>query len=192
MNKNTLIGLGVALTIAIVGGFFFRSEIGGLFGDVLGVDQYVTLKTNQGEIKIRVYRKGTPELSRNFLTLVEQEKYDNTVFHRVIDGFMIQGGDFENFDGTGGTSYRGEYLPDEFVDHLSHLRGAVSMANKGPNTNGSQFFIVQKDAQYLDGRHSIFGKVIEGMEIVDLISKVQTDENDSPIEPVTIVKALIE
>ncbi len=148
---------------------------------------YVTLHTNQGDIQIQLYHAQTPKTAENFWLLARGGKYDETLFHRVIDGFMIQGGDYENFDGTGGKSAWGDEFEDEIDKTLSHVRGAVSMANRGPGTNGSQFFIVQApDTKYLDGRHTIFGHVTKGMDIVDKIAKLPTDSLDKPFEDVVI------
>ncbi|MDH3324309.1 MAG: peptidylprolyl isomerase [Candidatus Peregrinibacteria bacterium] len=152
----------------------------------------VTLKTNLGEIKIKLHHDEAPVLAGNFEKLATSGKYDKTIFHRVIEGFMIQGGDYENSDGTGGASWQGGDLADEFSSNLSHVRGAVSMANRGPNTNGSQFFIVQKDAKFLDGRHSIFGQVVLGMDIVDRIAKSKTDLNDRPLERIEIMEVFLD
>lgn len=153
-------------------------------------DTVAHMKTNKGEIKILLYTEHVPETTTNFIELAKAGKYDDTIFHRVIDCFMIQGGDFENANGTGGHSYKGEgtKFDDEFHEDLKHIKGALSMANAGPNTNGSQFFIVQADrgTPHLDGRHSIFGYVYEGLDLVDEIGSVPTDGGDRPIEPIVI------
>lgn len=195
--KKIILSSVLVLGVAGLGGFLYSSETpvswlasilekekGGVVESFEG--EVVTLDTNQGSIKIKLYREAVPNISKNFVALSKRGKYDETIFHRVINGFMIQGGDFENYNGTGGTSYLGTYLKDEFSGKYSHVRGAVSMANKGPDTNGSQFFIVQKDATFLDGRHSVFGEVIEGMDIVDKIAGLVTDEQDNPLERVVI------
>ncbi len=177
----------IAVAIVVLGGLLYFSGVGEyLKTSLIQSPDVVTLQTNLGDITIKLLPEEAPKLVQNFTELAQQNKYDGTIFHRVIDGFMIQGGDFENGDGTGGTSYVGELLEDEFSQNLSHVRGVVSMANRGPNTNGSQFFIVQQDAPFLDGRHSIFGQVIEGMDTVDKIARVKTGPNDAPIEDVTI------
>lgn len=150
------------------------------------------LQTNKGDIKIELFHDKAPTIAKNFVVLSEQDKYDNTIFHRVIENFMIQGGDFENFNGTGGKSYTGSFLPDEIAPDLSHTRGMVSMANRGPNTNGSQFFIVHKDSTFLDGNYSIFGRVLEGMEVVDAIAEMKTNANDRPLEDVVLKKVILE
>lgn len=201
--KKTILGSVLALGV-VVGGFFLYSSSDSInwLASMMEGDkrtqvesfegELVTFETNFGDIKIKLYREGVPNISKNFVALAKREKYDGTIFHRVIDGFMIQGGDFENFNGTGGTSYLGTYLKDEFSEEYSHVRGVISMANKGPDTNGSQFFIVQKDATFLDGRHSVFGEVVEGMDVVDKISGLSTDEYDAPIERVVIKEVEVE
>ncbi len=190
--KNFLIVSGIA-AVALIGGFFYSSGMGdNLLADLTQQEDVVTLETNFGDIKLQIYRKKVPEISKNFISLAKDGKYSGTIFHRVIEGFMIQGGDYENFDGTGGQSYTGKYLEDEFAEGLSHVRGAISMANKGPNTNGSQFFIVQQDSPFLDGRHSVFGHVIEGMDVVDIIAKLKTDLHDAPLEKVIVEKVVVE
>lgn len=151
-----------------------------------------TLYTNFGEIEIELYIEQAPETTKNFIELSKTGKYDNTIFHRVIDDFMIQGGDFENRNGTGGYSYKGPgtSLEDEFGEGLSHKRGALSMANRGPDTGGSQFFIVQAEdgTTRLDGLHTIFGQVTKGMDVVDKIAGADTDVYDKPLEDVIIEK----
>jgi len=150
-------------------------------------DTVVTMGTSMGTIKLHLFTDLTPEISKNFVTLAEEGYYDGLIFHRVIDGFMIQGGD-PSGNGTGGRSYLGAgiNIDDEIAPGLSHVRGALSMANRGPNTNGSQFFIVQADSTFLDGSYSLFGQVYEGMDIVDMIAKVEKDANDKPLTPITI------
>ncbi len=153
-------------------------------------EKMVTLQTNYGDITIKLYEDKAPKTVKNFYELAKEGKYDGTIFHRVIDGFMIQGGDYENSNGTGGKSIYGDSFEDEFAEGLSNVRGAVSMANAGPNTNGSQFFIVHQDATYLDGRHTVFGHVTEGMDVVDKIAKVKTGMMDAPVKKVEIIKAI--
>ncbi len=158
-------------------------------------DTIATLTTNKGTINILLFTEEAPETTKNFIELAKQGKYDDTIFHRVIDNFMIQGGDFENRNGTGGYSYKGPgtYLQDEFGEGLTHVRGAVSMANAGPNTGGSQFFIVNaaEGTAWLNGAHAIFGFVYEGMDIVDAIAKVNKSSMDRPNEDMVIEKVEI-
>lgn len=158
-------------------------------------DTIATLETNYGDIKMLLYTKEAPETAKNFIELSKQGKYDKTIFHRVIDCFMIQGGDFEKRNGTGGYSYKGPgtKLQDEFGKGLKNVRGAVSMANSGPNTGGSQFFVVQADhgTPWLDGKHAVFGFVFEGMGNVDKIATATTSGGDKPKEDVVIEKVTV-
>jgi peptidyl-prolyl cis-trans isomerase B (cyclophilin B) len=183
MKKKIFIILGI---VAIGATLYFSGMGQYLKTSLIQSPSTVILETNLGNITIKLLPEEAPTLVRNFAELAKEDKYDGTIFHRVINGFMIQGGDYENANGTGGMSSVGELLEDEFSQNLSHVRGVVSMANRGPNTNGSQFFIVQQDAPFLDGRHSIFGQVIEGMETVDKIAQVKTGPNDAPIEKVVL------
>jgi peptidylprolyl isomerase len=148
----------------------------------------VKLETNYGDIVILLY-DDMPITTGNFEKLVRQGFYDGVIFHRVIEGFMIQGGD-PTGTGRGGPGYK---IKDEFTHEggNKNLRGTISMANSGPNTGGSQFFINLADNNYLDTKHPAFGKVIKGMEIVDKIAKVQTDANDQPLEKIVIIKASV-
>jgi cyclophilin family peptidyl-prolyl cis-trans isomerase len=141
-----------------------------------------TLQTNRGAIDVELFDDDAPKTVENFLKLSRDGFYDGVIFHRVIPDFMIQGGD-PTGTGTGGPGYAFE---DEFNEHKVE-RGALAMANAGPNTNGSQFFIVTTQAApWLDGKHTVFGRVTDGMDVVDTISEVDTDPNDKPREPVTI------
>jgi cyclophilin family peptidyl-prolyl cis-trans isomerase len=146
-----------------------------------------TISTNHGDIKVELFDEDAPKTVENFKKLARDGFYDGVVFHRVIRGFMIQGGD-PTGTGTGGPGYQFE---DEFSDR-KNVRGALSMANAGPNTNGSQFFIVTAEATpHLDGRHSVFGQVTAGMGVVDIIERLPTDGRDKPrdearMETVTI------
>src|SRR5436189_2555176 len=134
------------------------------------------IQTNHGAIQLELYPDDAPKTVDNFVKLANDGFYDRVIFHRVIPDFMIQGGD-PTGTGTGGPGYTFE---DEFNDHKVE-RGALAMANAGPNTNGSQFFIVTTQAApWLDGKHTVFGRVTEGMDAVDSISAVETDANDKP------------
>jgi cyclophilin family peptidyl-prolyl cis-trans isomerase len=142
----------------------------------------VTLHTNHGSIAVELFDADAPKTVENFLTLSKDGFYDGVIFHRVIKDFMIQGGDPEG-TGTGGPGYTFE---DEINQHRI-VRGALAMANAGPNTNGSQFFVVTAEAaSWLDGKHTVFGRVTEGMETVDAIEGVETGARDEPLEPVVI------
>lgn len=150
-------------------------------------NQTVLLKTNKGDIKLELYNEDMPITAGNFVKLVEEGFYDGVIFHRIIDGFMIQGGDPDG-NGTGGPGYT---IEDEFTDNNENNRGTLSMANAGPNTGGSQFFINLVDNNFLDDKHPVFGKVIEGMDIIDEIAKVETDGADKPLDDVTIKNATL-
>jgi peptidyl-prolyl cis-trans isomerase B (cyclophilin B) len=141
-----------------------------------------TLHTNHGAIEVELFDADAPKTVENFLKLARDGFYDGVVFHRVIKDFMIQGGD-PTGTGTGGPGYTFE---DEFNEHKIE-RGALAMANAGPNTNGSQFFIVTTDAApWLDGKHTVFGRVTEGMDAVGSIEGAETDSQDKPREPALI------
>src|SRR6059058_3269076 len=141
-----------------------------------------TLHTNHGAIEIELFDDDAPKTVENFTKLARDGFYDGVVFHRVIKDFMIQGGD-PTGTGRGGPGYTFE---DEFNDHKI-VRGALAMANAGPNTNGSQFFIVTTDAApWLDGKHTVFGQVTDGMDVVDKIEGGDTDHNDKPLQEAKI------
>lgn len=154
---------------------------------------YATLETSQGKIVCLLYANETPITVANFVGLAQGTKtgkpfYDGTIFHRVIPDFMIQGGDPQG-TGMGGPGYQ---FKDEIVDGLSFDRpGRLAMANAGPGTNGSQFFITVAPTLWLTGKHTIFGQVVEGQDIVEKISLVRTGPNDKPLEPVVINKVVI-
>jgi cyclophilin family peptidyl-prolyl cis-trans isomerase len=141
-----------------------------------------TLQTSEGAIEVELYPDAAPKTVENFEKLSRDGFYEGVIFHRVIPDFMIQGGD-PTGTGMGGPGYEFE---DEFNEHRVE-RGALAMANAGPNTNGSQFFIVTAEATpWLDGKHTVFGRVTSGMDIVDQISQTERDANDRPLKPVTI------
>lgn len=184
-----------------------------LSNEVSKNEKLVEIETTMGSIKIKLFPEYAPKAVENFITHGEEGYYDGLIFHRVIKDFMIQGGD-PNGDGTGGESIYGQPFEDEFSNNLFNLRGALSMANSGSNTNGSQFFIVQKKTvdpsmktemekagfakeiieayeerggtPWLDERHTVFGQVIEGMDIVDKIAETPVDAKDKPEEDVLI------
>lgn len=181
--------------------------------EVLGNEKAVIMETTAGSIKIKFFPELAPKTVENFLTHAENGYYDGIIFHRVIKDFMIQGGDPDG-TGMGGESIWGSTFEDEFSMQLFNLRGALSMANSGPATNGSQFFIVQaqhvdsrmgdqmKQAGYpeeiitaymenggtpwLDHKHTVFGQVIEGLDIVDAIANAETTHGDKPAEDIVI------
>jgi len=146
-----------------------------------------TMTTSEGPIVVELFDDDAPKTVENFRSLIEKGFYDGLIFHRVISGFMLQAGCPQG-TGTGGPGYTFE---DEFNDHLV-VRGALAMANAGPNTNGSQFFIVTADAcPWLDGKHTVFGRVSEGMDVVGTIDAVETDGRDRPTTPVGIESVTI-
>ncbi len=185
--------------------------------EITAGDTVAVMHTSMGDIKIKLFPNEVPKTVENFTTHAKNGYYNGLIFHRVIKDFMIQGGDPRG-TGTGGESIWGRSFEDEFSPELHNLRGALSMANSGPNTNGSQFFIVQANeapqnmieqmrgmtaeqgfpteitdayeqmggTPWLDFRHSVFGQVMEGMEVVDAIANVAVGANDKPLADVTI------
>ena len=172
MKKVLLMTL-VAIFIASCGGTMNRHAI---------------IETNHGMIEIELFEDKAPITTANFIKLVEQGFYDGVVFHRVIPNFMIQGGDPRG-DGTGGPGYT---IKDEFHPSLKHdSAGILSMANAGPNTGGSQFFITVAATSWLDGKHAVFGKIVKGMDVVDEISNVEADGMDRPVNDVVMESVTI-
>jgi len=150
------------------------------------------IKTNMGTIEIELFEKQTPKTVENFMGLANKGYYDGVIFHRVIDNFMIQGGD-PTGTGRGGKSLWNNAFEDEIVDTLKFDKvGLFAMANSGPNTNGSQFFITTVKTPHLNGNHTIFGKVINGMDVVNAIGKVKVDPNSKPLKNVVMEKVTIE
>lgn len=156
-------------------------------GEMKGI---ATMKTSMGTMKFQLETEKAPETSRNFMKLAGSGFYNGLTFHRVMDGFMIQGGD-PNGDGTGGPGYT---IKDEFHGELKHNKiGILSMANTGqPDTGGSQFFITLAPTPWLDGHHSVFGRLTEGEDVLKKIGSVPTDSRDRPLEPVIIESITIE
>jgi peptidyl-prolyl cis-trans isomerase A (cyclophilin A) len=145
-------------------------------------------ETNQGNFSIELFEDRAPITTKNFIDLVEKGFYDGVVFHRVIDSFMIQGGDPQG-TGRGGPGYT---IKDEFHPQLKHdSKGVLSMANAGPNTGGSQFFITLVPTPWLDNKHAVFGKVTSGMDVVEKIGKVRTGAQDRPVEAVVMNKVTV-
>ncbi|MBT3404599.1 peptidylprolyl isomerase [archaeon] len=144
----------------------------------------VLMKTSMGEIEIELYEDEMPITAGNFKKLVQEGFYDGVIFHRIIDNFMLQGGD-PTGTGMGGPGYE---IKDEFTKTKldENNRGTLSMANAGPNTGGSQFFINLVNNNFLDGKHPVFGKVTKGMDVIDKIAKVQTNAQDRPMEKVVM------
>ena len=148
----------------------------------------VTIETNHGTITAEIFSDAAPKTAGNFIDLVNKGYYDGIIFHRVIEGFMLQGGD-PTGTGTGGPGYT---IPDEFGEGLAHTEpGVFSMANAGPNSGGSQFFITLAATPWLDGKHAIFGKVTSGMDIVQSIGKTETGMQDRPVEDVVMEKVTV-
>jgi peptidylprolyl isomerase len=183
MNLKTL-GIIFFLILLLLAVF----TISKMTGYVTNPGTKVNLETNYGDIVLVLYND-MPITTGNFKKLVNSGFYDGVIFHRVIEGFMIQGGD-PTGTGTGGPSYK---IKDEFTHEGGNKnnRGTIAMANAGPNTGGSQFFINLVDNNYLDTKHPAFGEVVKGMDVVDKIAAVQTDANDKPLENVVIIKASI-
>jgi peptidylprolyl isomerase len=177
MNKKTIFITTIIILILLIG------------ASKMADNKKVKFETTQGDIIIEIYGGEMPITAGNFEKLVSEGFYDGVIFHRIIDGFMIQGGDPQG-TGMGGPGYE---IKDEFTQTSldRNDRGTLSMANAGPNTGGSQFFINLVNNNFLDGKHPVFGKVVEGMDIVDKIAKVDTDGNDRPLEEVKIIKASI-
>ena len=149
-------------------------------------DNTVLLETSMGNIKIELY-DNMPITAGNFKKLVSEGFYDGVIFHRIINNFMIQGGD-PTGTGRGGPGYS---IKDEFTSNNRNDRGTISMANSGPNSGGSQFFLNLVNNNYLDKQHPVFGKIIEGMDVLDKMAKVQVNSEDQPLEEVKIIKATL-
>jgi len=149
---------------------------------------------NGGLIKLELYPDIAPNTVKNFISLVQKNYYDGLIFHRVIRGFMIQGGDPEG-TGMGGPGYsiKGEFSYNQFENNLKHSAGVISMArSQMPNSAGSQFFIMHKDSPHLDGSYAAFGKVTEGLEVVNAIADERTDYSDKPLNPQVMKKVTVE
>ena len=154
----------------------------------------VTMETTAGVIKAELYPEIAPNTVNNFISLIQKGFYDGLTFHRVIENFMIQGGDPDG-NGTGGPGYsiKGEFSQNGFENNLDHTRGVLSMArSQMPDSAGSQFFIMHKDAPHLNGAYAAFGKVTEGIETVDQIASTNIDYRDEPLEPQVMTKVTVE
>jgi peptidylprolyl isomerase len=187
-SKPAIIFIIAVLVIVSIGAYFYMTNSNTKNPDIKSKETKVELETNYGNIVIALY-SDMPVTAGNFEKLVSEGFYDGVIFHRIIDGFMIQGGD-PTGTGMGGPGYQ---IKDEF-NHAggnNNKRGTISMANSGPDTGGSQFFINLANNNFLDTKHPAFGEVVDGMDVIDKIAKVATDENDKPIEPVTIISAKI-
>ena len=154
----------------------------------MSTNRKIKMTTNFGDIVAEMFEDKAPKTTKNFIDLVEKGFYDGLIFHRVIDGFMIQGGD-PTGTGMGGPGYT---IDDEFGPGLKHDgEGYFSMANAGPNTGGSQFFITLAPTEWLNNKHAVFGKVVKGLDVVKKIGKVKTDSRDKPVQPVVIKNIVI-
>lgn len=172
--------IAILILIIVVGIFFITKS-------AAKPNTKILLETNMGNITLEMYDSTMPLTTANFENLVKKGTYNGVIFHRVIPNFMIQGGD------PTGTGYGDPSIPmikDEFTSNNQNNRGTIAMANAGPNTGSSQFFINTVNNNYLDTKHPVFGKVLQGMDVVDAISKVQRDSNDKPLSPVIIIKAI--
>lgn len=181
--------------IAILFSFVFTSNIISQKKEAKKMTDSTTIaviKTNMGTIELELFDKATPKTVENFVGLANKGYYNGVIFHRVIDGFMIQGGD-PTGTGRGGESFWGKKFNDEIVKELVFDgEGILAMANAGPNTNGSQFFITLAPTKWLNGNHTIFGKVIAGMDVVKAIGKVQKGPQDRPLKDVVMESVTIE
>ena len=158
---------------------------------LFAADKTVVFETNKGDIVFKLFPKTAPKTVENFIGLTEKGYYDGIVFHRVIKNFMIQGGD-PTGTGRGGESLWGGKFKDEFAPGIVFDRsGLLAMANAGPNTNGSQFFITTKPTPWLNGRHTIFGEVIDGFSVVDAIENAEVNGRDRPVYEIRIKKAYV-
>jgi peptidylprolyl isomerase len=185
--KKTWIILIIILALLLIGGLIALKITGNMTENK---ETKIKLETSKGDIVIQLYDRQMPITAGNFIKLVNKEFYNGVIFHRVISGFMIQTGDPEG-TGMGGPGYT---IKDEYTHTAldKNLRGTIAMAkSQMPNSAGSQFFINLVDNNFLDGKYSVFGKVIEGMDVVDAIAKAKTDENDKPYESITIINAEI-
>lgn len=188
--------MSVKLSSLIVNFFIFTAFTSGI--SILGTKAVhaqqgpvVALETNQGTIEIQLWSDIAPKSVENFVGLIEKGYYDNTVFHRVIKGFMIQGGD-PTATGRGGESLWGGKFADEVKKNVNFDRkGLLAMANAGPNTNGSQFFITVQPTPWLNMKHTIFGEITKGYEIVEKIENTKTGQGDRPVMDQKIIKATI-
>ncbi len=186
LKKKTLKIAGIiliAIIILIAGYFIIKTQVDNMNESKTKI---VLLETTMGNIKIEL-ANDMPITAGNFETLVKKGFYDGVIFHRVIDGFMIQGGD-PTGTGMGGPGYK---IKDEFTKTNKNDRGTIAMANSGPNSGGSQFFINLVNNNFLDTKHPVFGKIIEGMDVIDKIAKVKKDSSDRPLTEVKIIKAIM-
>ena len=194
-NLTTIIAVVVIVICIIIGVIYFiqpqNNSNNSNNSTIKNMSHIITIKTNMGDISIATYDADAPNTVKNFITLAEKGFYDGVIFHRVIPGFMIQGGDPLG-TGTGGPGYSfaDELNPQTESYKAGYKKGVVAMANAGPNTNGSQFFIMVADYP-LPNSYSIFGKVISGQDVADAISNVKTGPNDMPVSKVIMEKVTV-
>ena len=187
MNRNSTIGIAIlAIVVIAASAYFIFGQNGESEEDNLS--KVAVIETNMGTMEIELFEAKAPETVKNFVKLIEEGFYDGVIFHRIISGFMIQGGD-PTGTGMGGPGYK---IDDEFHPDLKHdSKGILSMANAGPDTGGSQFFIILAPQPHLDNRHAVFGKLISGEDVLDEIGAVPTGPNDKPINEVKMIKVTI-
>ena len=184
MKNNSKVLL--IIVVIVASGYFIFNQNGNSEEETL--NRVAVIETNMGTMEIELFEDKAPRTVSNFVDLIEKGFYDGVIFHRIISGFMIQGGD-PTGTGMGGPGYK---IDDEFHPDLKHdSKGILSMANAGPNTGGSQFFITLAPTPHLDNRHAVFGKLIKGEEILDKIGAVDTGPNDKPINEVKMIKVTI-
>lgn len=185
MKRNTIIAAAILTIIVITASaYFIFSQNGASEDDTL----IIIIETNKGTMEFELFDEKAPITSKNFVDLTKEGFFDGIIFHRIISGFMIQGGD-PTGTGMGGSK---NIIQDEFHPDLKHdSKGILSMANAGPNTGSSQFFITLAPQPHLDNRHAVFGKLISGEDILDKIGSVETDANDRPINEVKMIKVTI-
>ena len=199
MKKNTIVAVAIfAVVVIAASAYFIFNQNGNSEEETLNrvngnsegetLNRVAVIETNLGTMEIELFNDKAPRTVSNFVDLIEKGFYDGVIFHRIISGFMIQGGD-PTGTGRGGPGYT---IDDEFHPDLKHdSKGILSMANAGPNTGGSQFFITLAPTPHLDNRHAVFGKLISGEEILDKIGAVETGPNDKPINEVKMIKVTI-
>ena len=176
------------IIIGLITAVFFTIFNKGEGDKMASKNRHAIIETNMGTIEIELFEDKAPLTTSNFIKLAQEGFYDSVIFHRVIPQFMVQGGD-PTGTGTGGPGYK---INDEFNPSLKHDKaGILSMANSGPNTGGSQFFITTVPTPWLDGKHSIFGQVVKGQDIVEKISNVPKNSNDKPLKDVIMTKVTI-
>ena len=187
MNRNTMVGVAVVAVLVItVSAYFIFGQNGE--SEEENLSKVAVIETNLGTMEIELFEEKAPITVGNFVDLIEKGFYDGVIFHRIISGFMVQGGD-PTGTGMGGPGYE---IEDEFHPDLKHdSKGILSMANAGPNTGGSQFFITLAPQLYLDNHHAVFGKVISGEDVLDKIGAVATDAGDKPINEVKMIKVTL-